>query len=72
MHEQPPTSGQSELTPMQADRLDYARRDLENFRATDLTQLDAAGLILIVERMRGRLGDMLDLVDELREDPRTR
>jgi hypothetical protein len=71
LHEPDPTPDRPPLDDMQADRLDYARRDLENFRATDLTQLDAAGLILIVERMRGRLGDMLDLVDELRGDTQT-
>lgn len=53
------------LTALQRDRIDFARRDLENARATDLAQLDAAGLILIVERLRGRLGDILDLTAEL-------
>ncbi|MFE2353492.1 hypothetical protein [Streptomyces parvulus] len=55
------------LTELQRARVDYARRDLESFRAEDLTQLDAAGLIIMVERLRGRLGDVLDLVDEVIE-----
>ncbi|AQS70827.1 MULTISPECIES: hypothetical protein [Streptomyces] len=53
------------LTDLQYARIDYARRDLDSARAEDLAQLDAAGLILMVERLRGRLGDVLDLVDEL-------
>ena len=54
------------LTGSQRCRIDFARRDLESARAEDLAQLEAAGLILLVERMRGRLGDMLDLIDEIR------
>lgn len=53
------------LTDLQHARIDYARRDLHSARAEDLAQLDAAGLILMVERLRGRLGDVLDLVDEI-------
>lgn len=56
------------LTNSQATRVDFARRDLETARAEDLAQLGAAGLILRIERLRGRLGDMLDLVDELTTD----
>ena len=64
MHDQPPAPGHS-LTDLQAARLDYARRDWEYARAEDLGQLDAGGLILLVEKLRGRLGDMLDLVAEV-------
>lgn len=53
------------LTDLQRARIDYARRDLEWTRAEDLAQLDAAGLILMIERLRGRLDDILQLVDEL-------
>lgn len=59
----PPHTGP--LTDTQRTRIDFARRDLEYARAEDLAQLDAAGLILMVERLRGRLCDMLDLVDEI-------
>lgn len=61
--EKPPAPGP--LTDLQHTRIDFARRDLENFRAADLAQLDSAGLILMVERLRNRLGDILDLVDEV-------
>jgi hypothetical protein len=53
------------LTDTQRSRIDFARRDLEYARSEDLAQLDAGGLILLVERLRGRLGDTLDLVDDL-------
>jgi hypothetical protein len=49
----------------QGARIDYARRDLEYARAEDLAQIDAAGLILIIERLRTRLDDMLQLVSEV-------
>lgn len=57
------------LTDIQRDRIDYARRDLDSARAENLAQLDDAGLILMVERLRGRLGDVLDLVDEVTAGP---
>ena len=53
------------LTPTQATRIEFARRTLDYARSEDLAQLDSAGLILLVERLRGRLGDMVDLVDEI-------
>ncbi|KUN03127.1 hypothetical protein AQI95_24520 [Streptomyces yokosukanensis] len=52
------------LTDLQRARIDFARRDLEYTRAEDLAQLDAAGLILMIERLRTRLDDMLQLIDE--------
>lgn len=60
MSEQPTT-----LTDMQKSRIDFARRDLEIARAEDLAQLPHAGLIIQIERLRGRLDDMLQLVDEI-------
>jgi hypothetical protein len=57
------------LTPQQATRLEYAHRDLESARAEDLAQLDSAGLILVIERLRTRLHDTLALVDELTASP---
>ncbi|MFI8351356.1 hypothetical protein [Streptomyces sp. NPDC085596] len=53
------------LTDLQRARIDYARRDLDYTRSEDLAQVDAAGLILIVEKLRMRLGDTLDLIDEV-------
>lgn len=53
------------LTDLQYARIDYARRDLEYARAEELAHLDIAGLILVIERLRGRLYDILDLVDEI-------
>lgn len=57
------------LTPTQATRLDFARRDLETARAAELTGLAPDDLILTVERLRGRLDDMIRLVDELTQQP---
>lgn len=62
---QQPHTGHPPLTDLQKSRVDFARRDLGTARAEDLAQLDAAGLILVVERLRGRLGDMLDLIGEV-------
>jgi hypothetical protein len=56
------------LTDVQRSRIDFARRDLDYARSEDLAQLPTAGLILLVERLRGRLGDMLDLIDETTHD----
>ncbi|MFF6829664.1 hypothetical protein [Streptomyces longwoodensis] len=53
------------LTPQQATRVEYAHRDLESARAEDLAQLDPAGLILVIERLRTRLHDTLALIDEM-------
>ncbi|MEU7400026.1 hypothetical protein [Streptomyces sp. NPDC044948] len=55
------------LTDLQRARIDYARRDLDSARAEDLAQLEADGLILMVEKLRGRLVDVLDLIDEIEQ-----
>lgn len=65
MHEQNPDDRRPELDDMQAARLDFARRDLANFRAVDLPALDAPGLILIVARLLTRLDETLQVVDEV-------
>lgn len=59
-----PTPGHP-LTDTQKTRIEFARRDLEYARSEDLAHLEAAGLILLVERLRGRLSDVLDVVDEV-------
>lgn len=52
------------LTDEQLSRLDFARRDLDEARTADLADMSVASLILLVERLRGRLDDVLQLVDE--------
>lgn len=65
--EQPhPTPGP--LTDLQRTRIDFARRDLESARAEDLEQIPPAGLVLLVERLRRRLDDVLNLVGEIADD----
>lgn len=67
--QQAPTPQGIVRTNLQESRVDFARRDLESARAEDLGQLPSDGLILLVERMRGRLDDMLALIDEISEPP---
>jgi hypothetical protein len=64
MHEDPSPPA-ARLTDLQKARLDYARRELEAYRAEDLAQLEPASLVLIVERLRIRLYETLELVDEV-------
>jgi hypothetical protein len=64
MTEQSPNPG-AHLTDSQTTRMDGARRDLDYVRSEDMDRLDAAGLILLVERLRGRLDDMLHLLNEV-------
>jgi hypothetical protein len=61
MCHQPPAPGP--LTNSQRSRLDFARHDLA--RSEGVAQLDEGGLILLVERLRQRLDDMVSLVDEI-------
>lgn len=68
MTEQPSPAPGRPLTPTQATRRDFARRDLEAARAEDLARLTPSDLILLAERLRGRLDDMLHLVDEITQD----
>ena len=64
--EKTPTTPQGlVLADLQQARLDYARLDLEEASAADLDQTDPAGLILIIEKLRRRLGDTITLVDEI-------
>ncbi|MGW3144818.1 hypothetical protein ACWDG1_09085 [Streptomyces sp. NPDC001177] len=69
MTDEPSPHPTGPLTDTQRARIDFARRDLEYARAEDLAQLDCAGLILVIEKLRRRLDDMLALVDEV--TPRT-
>jgi hypothetical protein len=64
-NEQAPNSTGPALTDLQRTRIEYARRDLEYARSEDLGQLQADGLILVVERLRGRLADALLVIDEI-------
>lgn len=67
MEKQHPAQG-PHLTNSQKTRIEFARKDLERARSEDLAGLDAAGLIILVERMRQRLRDVLDVVDEVDTD----
>ncbi|PNG20315.1 hypothetical protein [Streptomyces cahuitamycinicus] len=53
------------LTDVQRSRIDFARRDLDYARSEDLAQLPTAGHILMIERLRTRLDDILQLIDEV-------
>ena len=53
------------LTDEQRSRLDFAHRDLDEARTADLGEMSGASLILLVERLRGRLDDVLQVVDEI-------
>ncbi|MFJ8855221.1 hypothetical protein [Streptomyces sp. NPDC102437] len=57
------------LTPAQNSRRDFAYRDLDEARTADLAALGEPGLILLVERLRGRLDDTLTLITELTSKP---
>jgi hypothetical protein len=59
------------LTDVQRSRVDFARRDLDYARSEDLAQLPTAGLILLVERLRNRLDDTLQLIDEIVDSNRS-
>lgn len=65
MTEQPRSAPRTPLTDTQRTRIEFARRDLEHARAEDLAQMEAASLILLVERLRNRLGDVIDVIDEV-------
>jgi hypothetical protein len=59
------------LTDVQRSRIDFARRDLDYARSEDLAQLPVAGLIILIERLRGRLDDTLQLIDEIVDSNRS-
>lgn len=60
-----PSRPQAGPHPLTGSPPRLARRDLDYARSEDLAQLPAAGLILLIERLRGRLDDTLTLVDEI-------
>ncbi|MEV8479157.1 hypothetical protein [Streptomyces sp. NPDC051173] len=53
------------MTREQGTRLFLASHDLEEARAADLAELDVMSLIVLVERLRGSLDDIIRLVAEL-------
>ncbi|MGK5728902.1 hypothetical protein [Streptomyces sp. URMC 124] len=55
----------SRLSPEQVTRIMFATRDLDEARETDLGELDVPDLILLVERLRGALDDVLRLVKDV-------
>lgn len=64
-NEQPRTATGAALTDLQRDRIAYARRDLDDARTADLTQMPAPAVILLLEKLRRRLDDTLRVVDEI-------
>ena len=65
MTHEPSRTTTGPLTSTQQSRIEFAHRDYEQARTEDLGRLSSAALILLVERLRARLGDTLDLVDEI-------
>ncbi len=59
------------LSPAQRTRVDIARADLQRIRALDLAVTDEWRLILLVERLRHRLDDVLAVLAEATEPPDT-
>ncbi len=52
------------LTAWQRAAVDFARQDLQRARREHLATMDAASLILLVERLHGRLHGLLDEITE--------
>lgn len=65
MTNEPSRTTTGPLTGTQHSRVEYARRDYEQVRAEDLTRLSDAALILLIERLRIRMDDMLQLISEI-------
>lgn len=61
---QPRDHARPQLDARQRARVSFARRDLNEARAADLADMSPAALILMIERLRGGLDDMLRLIDE--------
>lgn len=59
----------AKLTPAQLSLIHFARRDLDAARAADLAGLSGSALILTTERLRGRLHDLLTLIQETHDVP---
>ncbi|MBT2401140.1 hypothetical protein [Streptomyces sp. ISL-100] len=60
----PPRPARPTLDRSQRGRLDYVRNHLQEARSVDLASLDPAALIMLVERLRGGLDDMVRLITE--------
>lgn len=54
-----------QLTGIQRTAVDVATRDLADARTADLATLPAPSLILLVERLRGHLDEMIAVVEEI-------
>ncbi|MFD3917362.1 hypothetical protein [Streptomyces sp. NPDC058603] len=55
------------LTLDQKTSVEFAVRDLSDARATDLATLPAPALIILVERLRSRLDDVLTVLTDVAE-----
>ncbi|MFF2187264.1 hypothetical protein [Streptomyces sp. NPDC058155] len=60
----PNDDGRLRLTDAQILAVRFAREDLNAARAANLMEIHDAALILMVERLRGRLDDMVRLIEE--------
>ncbi|MEU3546288.1 hypothetical protein [Streptomyces longwoodensis] len=68
MPDSPPQPPHDALTPVQRTMVEAARADLALASVAPLVELDAAQLILLVERLRGRLHTVLSVLDEVTDD----
>lgn len=57
------------MSQSQQSRVAFARDALDEARRADLGAMSPSALILLVERLRGRLDDTLTLVDEVTQPP---
>lgn len=65
MDDQPHDTPAVPLTDAQRSRIGYAHHDLEYARSQDLATLEPAALILLVEMLRRRLDDTLQVLEEI-------
>ena len=64
MTDEQPHSSAGPLTDLHKARIDFARRDLEAARSTDLSATPPASLMLLITRLCTRLEDMIALHGE--------
>ncbi|MFB7285414.1 hypothetical protein [Actinacidiphila glaucinigra] len=65
MHDDDPHAAANPMCSARRARLSLARQDLDSARDAKLDSMDVAGLVLLVERLRGSLDDVIRLVDEV-------
>ncbi|EST22876.1 hypothetical protein M877_28660 [Streptomyces niveus NCIMB 11891] len=65
-----PNEDRPRLTDAQLSAVQFARDDLDTARSANLAEMPDRALILMVERLRGRLDDMLRLIETTHESSR--